>query len=127
MDRKKLPVAVLTFIVLAAIGLFYFVFDPATWPWMPRCFFHSVTGLQCPGCGSQRMLHALLHGDFASAWHANALALVSLPFLGFGVWLEINRTSHPALYAKTMSTPVIITVSVILLGWFIARNMLSTC
>ena len=46
-------------------AVFYFAVDPATFPFMPQCVFHRLTGLQCVGCGSQRMLHALLHGDIA--------------------------------------------------------------
>ena len=104
--------------------LFYFIFDPVKFGWMPQCFFHKVTGLQCMGCGSQRVVHALLHGDLPGAFQANALLVISLPFLVFLLWLEFSRTSHPTLYRKVHSLPLIIGVSAILIAWLILRNLL---
>jgi hypothetical protein len=48
---------------------------------LPRCAFHFVTGLHCPGCGNTRASHALLHGDVAGALRQNALFVIGLPFL----------------------------------------------
>ena len=39
-----------------------------------------MTGLDCPGCGSLRALHQLLHGNIKSALHFNALLVCGLPF-----------------------------------------------
>lgn len=50
---------------------------------LPRCGFHVVTGLHCPGCGNTRASHALLHGDVAGAMRQNALFVIALPFLLF--------------------------------------------
>lgn len=47
----------------------------------PGCFFHQVTGWHCPGCGSTRAVHALLHFDVARALHMNALLLFTVPFM----------------------------------------------
>ncbi len=43
--------------------------------WLPRCMFHEMTGLYCPGCGATRALSALLHGDVRSSLHNNALLI----------------------------------------------------
>lgn len=115
---------VIFFSLLAALAVFYFVFDPLTTRFMPQCLFHRLTGWECVGCGSQRMLHALLHGDLRGAWEANALALVSLPFIAFLIWLETQRTRRMRLYSRVYSLPMIIAVVVILVGWFILRNLL---
>lgn len=42
------------------------------------CWFHALTGLDCPFCGGSRALGALLHGDVAAALSFNAFALVVL-------------------------------------------------
>lgn len=39
--------------------------------WLPPCPFHRLTGLNCPGCGTTRMLEALLSGDVAEAFSLN--------------------------------------------------------
>ena len=61
-----------------AVGVLFFL-DPARVPIYPVCQFHRFTGLDCPGCGSLRALHALLHGQVIAAIHFNLLLVLSLP------------------------------------------------
>lgn len=69
-----------------------FLCDPVRVPIYPQCVFHRVTGLDCPGCGSLRALHALLHGDFAVALHFNAFLVLSLPVLAtLGLRLAVRK------------------------------------
>ncbi|MDE7397749.1 MAG: DUF2752 domain-containing protein, partial [Muribaculum sp.] len=56
--KKKFAVATVTITVIV-VTVIYAVFDP-TLPWFPKCLFRQLTGLECPGCGSQRAIHALL-------------------------------------------------------------------
>src|SRR5262249_14490547 len=67
-------------VIPAALVVLYCV-PPGSGAPYPPCWFHSLTGLHCPGCGATRCLHALLHGDLAQAAAFNVLFLVSLPFL----------------------------------------------
>ncbi len=49
---------------------------------VPLCFFHHVTGLDCPGCGLVRSFISIAHGQFREAVRFNALGpLVFLFFL----------------------------------------------
>lgn len=48
---------------------------------LPPCPFHALTGWYCPGCGSTRALHALLHGDLSQALAMNPLLVAALPVL----------------------------------------------
>ncbi|MBE7178600.1 MAG: DUF2752 domain-containing protein [Mucilaginibacter polytrichastri] len=59
----------------------YFFADPALSGFFPKCPFHSLTGLDCPGCGSQRAVHELLHGRLLLAADYNLLLVISLPLL----------------------------------------------
>lgn len=91
--RKFFPLAI---VLLSAGGLalaatVYF-FDPATHYFYPGCTFHAVTGLNCPGCGATRSLHALLHGNFFTALHDNALFIATIFFFALrGGWLLMNH------------------------------------
>lgn len=67
----------------AALASVYFALDPARYPF-PRCPFNLLTGLYCPGCGSQRATHELLHGHVIQAAQLNLLAVLSLPLLALG-------------------------------------------
>jgi len=55
--------------------------DPSAGHVLPPCPFHALTGLYCPGCGSTRTLHALLHGDIGQAMAMNPLLVLALPVL----------------------------------------------
>ena len=69
----------LTVLLAAAASLLLFFFEPGRYPFYPRCLFHQTTGLLCPGCGSLRAMHQLLHGHLVAAVHLNALLVLSLP------------------------------------------------
>ena len=47
----------------------------------------EVGQLDCPGCGSQRALHELLHGNLTSALRLNAFVVCSLPLFA---WLGLD-------------------------------------
>ena len=91
---------------------------------MPRCIWKVFTGTDCPGCGTQRMAHALVHGDFAAAWKANAFAFVMLPVVGFLILLEFFRERHPSLYRRVHSPAAIAILTAAILAWWILRNFL---
>src|SRR5262249_54250436 len=65
-----------------ALAWVLYRFDPARSGFYPRCLFHEWTGLSCPGCGSLRALHQLLHGRVAAAFALNPLLIAALPWLG---------------------------------------------
>lgn len=109
--------------MIAGLAVIYYFFDPAQAGWMPRCLWKVATGTDCPGCGSQRMIHALMHGDFASAWKANAFALCMLPAIVFMLWLEAVRGRHSRLYACVHRPGVIVCFGVVVMGWWILRNV----
>lgn len=66
---------------LIAIVILVFAIAPENSCWLPPCLFHQLTGLYCPGCGSTRALHRLLHGNLAGAWRASPLLFLFLPLL----------------------------------------------
>jgi len=72
--------------------------DPSEATSFPTCPFYAVTGLYCPGCGTLRCLHALLHADLRSALDYNALTVVFVPMLVVA-WLSAGfagvRGRHP--------------------------------
>lgn len=61
------------------------IFDPATSGIFPPCPVRYLTGWYCPGCGSLRAMHQLLHGNLRAAWALNPLTVMLLPFLSYGL------------------------------------------
>jgi hypothetical protein len=85
--------------MLGCLAIVYFN-DPAKSPDYPPCPFHAITGLYCPGCGSLRAMHQLLHGDLQAAWHLNPLMVAFIPVLGllaaFPRWANRPWVAHSA-------------------------------
>ena len=63
----------------AVLAAALFFLDPATHGFYPPCLFKTIFGLPCPGCGSLRALHQLLHGNLEAAWTLNKPVVVGLP------------------------------------------------
>lgn len=113
------------FFAVAALLLgLYFVFDPAQSLFAPKCFFHVITGWECPGCGMQRMIHALLHGDIAAAWSYNAFLLCILPLLALMIFAAAFRTRFKRLYMALNSVTMILVISFSMLVWGVIRNLI---
>jgi hypothetical protein len=66
-------------------GLVLYWMTPEKAWWLPPCMFHRFTGLYCPGCGTTRGLHALLHGRVLAALRFNGLTVSAVPLLIYGV------------------------------------------
>ena len=115
---------------LAVLGIvstalyFLYVFNPASSTFYVPCPFHALTGLYCPGCGSLRAIHQLLHGHMAAAFGLNPLMILSLPFLGYCFLsyclIGIRGRSLPDVFVPPLS--IWIYLGVVLLFWII-RNI----
>ena len=81
--ERGFPVFALAVLVAGATAVILFFFNPSQHGFYPICYFHSITGLNCPGCGSLRAMHELLHGHVVEAARLNALLLLCLPCLGW--------------------------------------------
>ena len=84
-----------------ALAAVLFFFDPNQYAFYPTCLFHKATGLLCPGCGSLRALHQLLHGHLGAAFRFNPLLILSLPVCGWflSVWAFKKWKGRPVSVA----------------------------
>jgi uncharacterized protein DUF2752 len=99
--------------------------DPNLNNFFPKCPFLSLTGFQCPGCGSQRAIHQLLQGNILAAFHYNPLFVVALPYIFVGGIFEF--TSLKNKYAKAQRIlfgyKTIYLILVIIISFWIWRNL----
>ena len=119
MKGKSIPAILLA----AALGLVFFTFNPAASAWFPKCPFLLLTGLRCPGCGSQRAVHSLLHLDIGQAFACNALLVVSLPLVAVLIYAEIIREKKPGFYAKVHKPAFIWGCFIAIIAWGAFRNV----
>ncbi len=122
MERYKIVVRVVLFIALVMAAVIYFLFDPATTPF-PRCPFLTLTGWQCPGCGSQRAIHSLLHLDIAAAWRYNAMLVLSIPYVVLLLVAEWGRRRD--LYRVLNSEVLIWCYFALVVAWWVLRNVIN--
>lgn len=89
-QRRVLVLAALAGLASAGAVVLY-ACPPGPGSFYPPCLFRAATGLHCPGCGSARCCHALLHGRLAQALAYNVALVVSLPFVVVGLLAEAWR------------------------------------
>lgn len=110
-------------VLLLCAGVVFYAYNPESSMLFPRCPFLVLTGLKCPGCGSQRAIHALLHLDFPAAFHYNALLVLSLPIVFLLLYAEAVRHRKPAFYARIQRPAYIWVYFSLTLVWMAARNV----
>lgn len=120
--KSKAIVGVIVALSVMALIVVYGSFNPES-RFFPKCAFYVVTGLKCPGCGSQRAIHALLNGDLAAAWGYNAMMVVFIPLVVMMGIASLVRLRYPKFYNSVNSRWVIWGVFVAVVGWGIARNI----
>jgi hypothetical protein len=109
----------ITFGVLLALGAaacVVLLFVPPGSPhakWLPKCMFHQLTGLYCPGCGATRALSAMLHGDVKASLHNN---LLLFPLLALIVYLIVKPQA-------SLKRPFMIAVLAVILAFTVLRNI----
>lgn len=109
--------------IAAMVAAVYYAVDPSQSGWMPKCVFHTITGFDCPGCGSQRMIHALLNGNIREAWSFNPMLFFMLPVIAIFLFLEFFPGRFPRLYRIFNSTPMIAAIGLGIVAWWIIRNL----
>lgn len=93
------------YLLLAApvffLGRYYYYNDPEAANGeglFLRCPFHLLTGLHCPGCGSQRAAHDLLHFRIGEALLHNVMMVVVALLILSKIYAFISKRYFPKYY-----------------------------
>lgn len=119
-------------VVIVAAGIFYYHFNPnnETIP-MPKCIFRQLTGFQCPGCGAQRAVYALLHGNIMEAVACNVFFVVAIPFLLLTAYaVFMMKKGNPSsttvrLYNFVTSRYTLLSYVAVYCIWWVVRNCIG--
>ena len=91
---------------------------------LPVCPTKALLGIDCPGCGSMRMLYSLMHGNLSAAARFNAMGLVAVALL---VWAYVAWT-YGRLKGRRIKSwqhqrwAPAVTLG-LTLAWFVVRNI----
>jgi hypothetical protein len=114
---------VLIWLSLAAGAAYVFIFEPGKTGFFPACPFRVLTGFTCPGCGSTRGLHRLLHADVIGAFEFNPLLVLSLPFLIYAFLRYSNAIMRGRpIKRHHLDAKYIWALFVVILSFWIFRN-----
>lgn len=116
------------FLVLILIVVFIVIAynnNPIENCWTPKCVVLGITGYKCPGCGMQRAVYSLLHGEFIHAIRYNYFAAIWASILvlyAMTLLFHCNRfltTIKKYISVATLGYTYLITYIL----WWILRNM----
>ena len=121
MYRRSTVIAIWSLLVAGATYLF--VFEPGKTGFFPICIFRFLTGLQCPGCGTTRALHQILHGHFLTALTLNPLVFIAIPFLLFAfLRYTVIALRGGVPRPNALPAPYIYAIFFVVLSFWIFRN-----
>ena len=116
-------------LILLGIAVFallfpYFFYDPGNFKYFPSCPLYSISGIYCPGCGSQRAMHDLLHLNIVGAIGHNMLIVPAIIVVVYNYTIKLLENKRGAVLYNFMYEPKapIIVFMVIMVFW-ILRNI----
>ncbi|WP_103067948.1 DUF2752 domain-containing protein [Aquimarina sediminis] len=105
------------------LSLYYFS-DPSGVSYFPKCPFYLLTGFHCPGCGSQRALHQLLHFNIIETLNYNALYILGIGTIVYNLSIKaINKYGNKDYYNILYHPKTPIVIGVIIVLFWILRNI----
>ncbi len=114
------------YVLLFGIALIAFATISGEW-WMLPCPLHQWTGWQCPFCGGQRMVQALMHGELTAAFNYNPLLMCTQPLIllgGFRLLFPEMAKRHPRATGRVLFTDKALFLYLITYFlWGIVRNI----
>lgn len=113
------------FVLAMIVIVIYKFYNPADYQYFPKCMFKTLSGYDCPGCGSQRAVHNLLNGNFTEAIRNNLLFVVSLPYVLLGAILDISKLKNQKIKRFkeiVYGDKILIIFAIILIFYWFFRN-----
>ena len=121
--RLGVPLAVAAAVAVVCAAVWWA--DPTTpgGP-IPLCPTKLLFGIDCPGCGSLRMLYSVMHGNLLAAAKFNGLALAALVVLAwtYAAWVY-GRVAGRRVWnwqRNRWAAPVTL---VLVVAWSVVRNL----
>lgn len=114
-------------IILFALIIWYYNVNPTIQHYPLQCIWKALTGTQCPACGFQRALHALLHGKIGEAFSYNYFFIFSIPLALGAILSEWYNYHHIFDRLRTFihNSFTLKMYIVFYFAWWIFRNIFN--
>jgi len=113
-------------IFVTILAILYRIYNPNGNIYFPKCPFRELTGLKCPGCGSQRAVHYLLNFDIYNATKENPILVLSIPYILIGLVFDLLKRPNKRILKwrkKLFGQKAIFIVLTIIIAFWILRNI----
>lgn len=113
-------------ILVTIFAILYRTYNPNGNVYFPKCPFRELTGLKCPGCGSQRAVHYLLNFDIFNAIKENVILVLSIPYILTGLVFDSlkNPNENILKWRKILfGRRAIFVILTIIITFWILRNI----
>ncbi|MDR3198741.1 MAG: DUF2752 domain-containing protein [Planctomycetaceae bacterium] len=122
-DFNEYRLYVIITLLSGAVLTVLYLKHPSEYRMIPPCPFHFLLGLYCPGCGTLRAIHYLLHGHITTAFRYQPLAMLLFPVVIF----LFGKRLYEFYRQKTVQLPFEVSVYwgifFIICIFFAARNI----
>ena len=128
MSKKKRALIGVSIIIAIIGGVYlYSQYNPEEYALFPKCPVYTLTGYQCPGCGSQRAFHNLFHGNIITAFMYNPLMVLLVPYASLGIYIEYiaNRTNSHIIRLRDIffGKWAVLVLAIFILLYSVLRNI----
>jgi hypothetical protein len=115
-------------VLIIILAILYKTYNPSGNLYFPKCPFLALTGLKCPGCGSQRAIHYLLNLDMLNAIKENAILVLSLPYIFIGFIFDLVKHPNAEILKwrkRLFGQKAIFLVLTIIISFWVLRNVIN--
>jgi len=121
----KRKIIALSIIGIALFCIIFFLYNTENERYFLPCIFYQLTGYQCPGCGTQRAIHSLLHLNIKQGFFYNPILVIAIPLIILLVYLEHfkGKNRFPKLHKALSSKIFILIVFIFIMTYWILRNI----
>ena len=120
---KSISIILSVLILLGMLAL-YFNWDPSKIALFPKCPFYEITGIYCPGCGSQRAIHDIINGNLLDGLRHNYLILLVIFVIIYKGYIIFRTLVLKQAGVNLLHNPrVTNTILVLVLLFWVFRNI----
>lgn len=130
MDIRKILKWGIVIVLVTMLAILYRTYNPNGNVYFPKCPFRELTGLKCPGCGSQRAVHYLLNFDIFNAIKENVILVLSIPYILTGLVFDSLKNPNENIlnWRKILfGRKAIFVILTIIITFWILRNIITYC
>lgn len=122
-NEKDRILIIIAAILVAIIIFLYYLYDPSYSELAPKCIMRRLTGYDCPSCGVQRVVHALLHLEVERAFWLNPFLFVVAPYI---LLLIVTAFFHGGVFGRVRQyiqhRVVVYSYVALYFIWWVVRN-----